>query len=555
MKRASVIVWLIILATSVLHPQGGSNGGINGYVRYEHQYQEVSVNDNLLITARRSPSVDLRKTGFISSKYLLAYTLRTALTANYQTTRYSTVRNDTRHLLWNEYDVNLLFFQRSPVTFEVASREYTTDIRYDYGLLDTRSGTRDRAHRLALSVARIPFLPAINLAYRTNRSWSLVSLPYEHKSEQISFSAATRNTAEASASVTGTITSFKERYSGISERILTLQFNGTRQFSERHALSLGSEFNKYSSYSSLSGGASYAGIFSDRLRFNSSLTGQNSSSRSYSVRSVSATQGANLTVDDHFRGSASLVTGTGVAIVNVGSDRRRIPSHNWSGSTSLNHSRSISGFQVTNNLSFSYGRRIYGNRISFWRFGLSNSLHRSVGLFDLKGTYNYSTLLNSNGSDWSSTSNYAMLDVSARLPHGIRSRSSLDYRSYVYGGDGPKTVDRKTVSFKQNLTGNFNFVIPFSLGLGGSVHWFYTFLKGKTYGWDITFASPNFFLRSLYANYLYRRSFDPYYNRESREQTASFTYRLRSLNFQLQLREMKLFTTHREIRFLVERTL
>lgn len=555
MKRVSSIVWLILGLASALYSQKGGDGGIGGHIRYEHQYQEVSVNDNLLISLRRAPSVDLRKSGFISSKYFLAYTLRTALSTTFQTSRYSTERNDSRQFHWNEYDVNFLFFQKSPVTIQLASREYTTDVRYDYGALDTRSGTRDREHRVNFSVTRVPFLPLINLAYRTNRSWSIVNAPYEQKSEQFSFSAATRNGSEASANVSGSLSSFRERFTGISERILTVQFNGTRQFSERHAISLGSEFNKYGTYSALSGGLSYGGAISRKLRINSGLRGQNSSGRSYSFRSVSTTQSASLVLDEHFRGGVNLSAGTGIAVSDIRGDRRRVPNHNWIGSFNLSHSRQTALFQTSNNISMSYGGRVSGNRLTFWRFGLSNTIQRSVGLFDLKGTYNFSTLLNKNGTDWSATNNYVEGEGSARLPQGIRSRTSLDYRSYTYGGDGPKSANRHTLNFKQHLTGKFNYVIPFSLGLGGSVHWYYAFLRGRTYGWNITFASPHFFLKSLYANYLYRRSYDPYYDKESREQTASFTYRWRSLNFQLHLREMKLFSTQREVRFMVERAL
>jgi len=547
---------LIIAASFLFLPAGlfSQAGPLSGSLRYEHQYQEILVNGALLTSLRRSPSLNLNTKGFFSSKNFVYYTLRTSLNTNFRTSHTPSSIYDTRQLLWNAYDVNLFFLQSSPVNFDVAAREYTTDIRYDYGSADLRSGTRDREVRANFSVIRVPFLPTINVGYRRSRSYSIVHQPYEQVTSQYTFSASSSNLSGGSANVSGSLSDFRERYSGFGERILTLQMNGQQLLEPGHQLTFGSEYNKYGSYSALSGGLGYGGVLDDGVRISSSVTGQNASGRNYAVRSVSASQGISVKQGDHLQWGGSLSGGAGVSTLALGGAPRRIPTSNWTGSVNLSHNRNFGALMLVNNLSFGYGERLYIDRQSFWRASLGNTLQRTVGRFALNATYNFSTLVNSNSFSWRSVEHYAMFSATGTLPAAIRSRSTLDYRSYTYGGSRPTGSDQITLNGSQSFDGNFTMVIPFTLGAGGAIHWYLASLRGHTYSWHVRFQSSNFFMKSLYAGYQYQRRFDPYYNKESREQSATLSYRWRSLAFGLTAREITLFSRQRDIRFTVERS-
>ncbi len=530
-------------------------GPIGGEIRYEHQYQDVLVNGNLLTSLRRSPSINLSTTGSIKSEHFIFYTLRTSFTAGFRTSRSSHSAVSTRQFLWNEYDVNLLFLQTAPVNFQLATREYTTEIRYDYQGLRNRGGTRDHQDRIGVALTRVPFFPLVNFSFIRNKSWAIVGDPFEQLSLQYVFSASSRNGTDGHASVSGSLSEFREKYSGISERILSLQFDGSRSLAERHHVNFGSEFNKYASYSGLSGGVAYGGILNDVIRLTTGLTGQSASSVNFSVYSVSASQGVQITQNEFFKWGLGIGGGTGVTTFRRYGERVRLANDNWNGNINLNHVRSVGTFNVANNLTLAYGERSYLETISFYRIGLSNSAHRSVGRFLVNAAYNYSHLSNSGNGTWRSTEHFALIGVSGTLPGEIRSRSTADFRSYDYGGDRLTASDQSTINLAQTFDGSFKHVIPFTLGAGASVHYFFAGLRGHTYGWNASFQTSQLFLKGLYASYRYARSFDPYYRRASLEHSASFSYRWRLLSFQLTLRERTVFSRQRDIRLSVERSL
>ncbi len=552
MYRTVIIASALFLSSYSAFPQLGP---VSGDIRYEHQYQDVLVNGSLVTSLRRSPSINLTTSGSIRSEKFIFYSIRTGLTAGFRTSQSSQSLVETRNILWNAYNVNVFFLQTAPVNFQLASREYANDTRYEYQGLRSRGGTRDHEDRIGLSLVRVPFVPLINLTFTRNKSWSVVGEPFEQRTHQYVFSASSRNGVDGHASVTGSLSEFREKYSGFSERILSLQFDGSRTLSERHQVTVGSEYSKYASYSALSAGASYAGELSGAVRINSGLNGQNASSRNYSIRTVSASQRIQIVQDKNFTWGLGAGGATGVTILPQREGRERIPTNDWNANLNLNHVRSLGGLSVANNVALTYGRRNYLEELTYYRLGVTNSANRNIGKFLVNATYNFSYLENRNSGSWRSTEHFAMLNLTGTFPPSIRSRSTADFRSYDYGGDRLTASDQSTLNLAQSFDGSFRHVIPFTLSAGASVHYFFAGLRGHSYGWNTSFQSSQFFLKDLSASYRYSRSFDPYYRRESLEQTARLSYRWRLLNLQLTLRERTVFSRLRDVRFSVERSL
>ncbi len=552
MKRLVIIGWASVLLASAAFPQLGR---LSGEIRYEHQYQDVLVNGTLLTSLRRSPSISLNTDGFFTSPNFIYYTLRTSLNTSFRTSHSASSLVTTRSYLWNAYDVNVFFFQIAPANFQLSTREYTTDIRYEYQGLKNRGGTRNHEDRVGLALVRVPYLPLVNFSYRRNRSWSIVGDPYENLSNQYVFSASSRNGTTGHASVTGSLSDFRETHSDYYERILSVQFDGSHSLSEEHQVTIGSEYYKYGSYSALSGGLAYGGRLAEGVRMNSGVNGQSASSVNYSARTVSTTHSVQFTPGQNFRLGAGVNAGTGVALNRVGGVTRRIENHNWSGSLSLGHTRNAGGLGLSNNISLAYGERRYFEKLGFYRIGVNNGVHKSVGRFVFNAAYNFSYQSNRNAARWSSTDHFALIAATGTLPGAIRTRTSADFRSYTYDGNRITASDQSSLNLLQSFDGSFKHLIPFTLGAGASVHYFFIGLRGHTYGWNASFQSSEFFVRGLYAAYRYTRSFDPYYRRESLEHSASFSYRWRLLSFQLTLREREVFNRLRDVRFSVERTL
>ncbi len=551
MKRTIIICWASFFLTSSSFSQLGR---IGGSLRYEHQYQDVLVNGSLLTSLRMSPSINLNTEGFISSENFIFFTLRTALNSSFRTGHSASSVIKTKQYLWNAYDVNVFFFQIAPANLQFSMREYVNDIRYEYQGLKSRSGTRNHETMAGFALVRVPYMPQVNFSYRRNRSWSIVGEDYNTRSDQYVFAASSKNGTSGHASVTGSVSDFYESFTNFSERIATLQFDGSNVISDGHQLTIGSEYNRYGRYSTLSGGVAYAGLLSDRVQLYSNVNGQNASGWNYSFYSGNTSGNLQFTMDEHFRYGVGLSGGRGSTVTTIEGYTRSVESYSVSGNVNLNHTRTLGSVNFMNNLSLAYGRRRYYENSSFHRVGFNNSANRAIGRFTVNAVYNFSFLTNKTTLSWQSIENFAMLAATGVLPASIRTRTSADFRSYTYKGGAFTAPDLSMANIMQTLEGPFKLVIPFTLGAGVTVHYYFTGLSGHAYGWNVTFQSARFFADGLSASYRYARDYDPYYRMESIDQTASLYYRWRLLSIQVSLRESWVFNRTRDARFTLERS-
>jgi hypothetical protein len=404
-------------------------------------------------------------------------------------------------------------------------------------------------------VDRVQYLPRLNFSYIRNKAWSLEGASFDQRSDQYNFSAYSRNGSNGYASVVGSLSDFHERSIGFSEKILTIQFDGSQTVAEGHTVTLGSEFDRYDNYSSLTGGLSYAALLSPWLGVNTGLSGQNSSSRNFSYYSAGLAQGVRVTLDEHFRlgvrGSAS----TGASISQRLLVPVRIPNDRWEGSFDVGHVRTLGGVSVTNNLVLTYGKFEYLDPFSYYSLVFSNGANTTVGKFSVNGTYNFSYHKNNSTLAWQSWENTALLNINGTLPWLIQSQTMADYRSVQYSGFAVTASDLSSVKFSETLGRSFAHLIPYTIRLRGSVQYFYRGVSGRTYSFGASFQSPRFFINNLTASYIFRRDYDPFYRILTINHDATLTYRWRLLSFQAGYFERIEFSRIRQVRFTMERAL
>jgi hypothetical protein len=531
------------------------NSPLSGSIRYEFKYEDVLANSLSSTSRFHTPSIFLLKKGFVYSPNLFTYAISTSLTASYQNTLSPLTSSNGTQIHWNEYDVNLYFLQTSPVKFQLSTREYTDDMKYEYSTLSFNSRSRNHQDIATFEVDRVRYLPRLNFSYIRNKAWSLEGPSFEQRSDQYNFSAYSRNGTEGYASVVGSLSDFHERSIGFSERILTIQFDGSQNLAEGHTVTVGSEFDKYDNYSSLTGGASYSALLSPWLGINTGLNGQNASSRNYLYYTVGVSQGVRLTLDEHFRLGARGSVNRGASTSQLLLRPTRVPNDRWEGLFDINHVRAFGNVSVTNGLVFTYGQFDYLESFSYYSLVFANSANTTVGQFAINGTYNFSYHKNNSTLAWQSWENTALLSVNGMLPAMIQTQTLADFRSVEYSGFAVTASDLSSMKFSETLGKQFAHLIPFTLRVRGSVQYFYRGVSGRTYSFGASFQSPRFFINNLTASYIYSRDYDPFYRILTINHTATFNYRWRLLTFQLGFMERSEFSRIRQVRFTVERTL
>lgn len=550
MKRVVTILWLLLVSC---FQSFGQLYAIRGELRYEHQYQDVLSRDFLFTSLRRSPSVNLSTSGSFISKRILFYTVRTSLNASYNTSHSGGGTFKGTQYLWNLYDVNLMFLQSSPINFSIGAREHTMKSKYAYGWLNTMGGTRQQEQRINLSLQRISFLPVTTFMYQRTRSWSVYGMPSEQISNQYSFSATASGGSSSSLNLFGNLSEFSDRYNNTSDRILTLELNGSKQLSERHQVGVGAGYTRYPTYSGLSGGVMYGGNLSEQIQISTNLSGQNTSTASYTNHSYGLSQSVRIFQDNHLKYGLSFNSGTGTSIYSSSNNGSKISSFNWATSANVEHQRSIGIIGFANFLSIQYGARQYRYRYSFMGVNVSNTLHSSIGGWGIEGTYNFYSQYNKSSVAWYLMGNSANIAVSGKLPENINSRTTINYNDNHNGGAVEAIDNQRSLSANQSFDASYYYQIPFTLSLSGSVHWYFLHLQGRTYGWQARFGSPNFFVRGLRVSYSYDRHFDPYYHKENAEHNFVLTYQWRALSFELTARQLRFIDRTRDVVFTVSR--
>jgi hypothetical protein len=209
--------------------------------------------------------------------------------------------------------------------------------------------------------------------------------------------------------------------------------------------------------------------------------------------------------------------------------------------------------QFTNSISLNYARQKIVDSFTRFGAGISNNINAHALGFDLSVRHSISSGVQYDGDRTTSVSNVADVTANGRLWQRIVSTTAANYRDDRYTGEGTQYRNYRLFLVRQSLRTSYYYVIPFSVELSGSVNWYLSGISGRTYGWTFQFQSGSFFLRGLGFNYLYNRTYDPYYLFEVVNQSARMTYRWRTISLEMRLAQFNAVERRREVWFSIVR--
>jgi hypothetical protein len=548
----AVIIGCVLLA--FWHYSAAQVSSLSGELRYEHQYQDFLPEGGSLSTSlQRRPSFTLAVLGDLLSKRIFAYSFFTSLSADFGTSRTPGYEFSSTSYNWNTYNLIVNILPYYPAKLDVAVRENIYDIKSSYDFLETHGRTRQQEQRIALSVDQVPSLPTVYLSYVRNRSWAPVGEPSEQLSQQYAFSLSAAGSRYGSAGLSGTVSDITEQYSGFHERLATVTFTGSRQLSERHQVSVNSEYNRFTGYSNLSGSLGYAGIYGERFRVSSILSGFSYSNAFTLGRTAALSERLTYLPDRFFQIGMILDGSRGITRSSLPSGVQSYTSSSLGGTATLQHNRAVGSVSISNGLTLGYLVQEYIERQNTFTAGISNGVQLPVGMFSASGDYNFSYNSTENLERWALVGNNIGAGLSGTLPGQVRSSSNIRFRSDHYSGDISSFRDQRNLTLGQRFDGSYFYLIPFTVGAGGSVNWYMASIRGHTHSWHVSFSSPAFFTPGLFVSYVYTRNFDPYYRQESIDQLATLLYRWRALSFEGRLRQTTVPIRIREVWFSVSR--
>jgi hypothetical protein len=550
MKRVVTISWFLLVFCFSSY---GQLGRIDGELRYGQYYQDFDLGGNLTSNLIRDPAIDLRMRGSILSPQLLFYSFFSSLNANYVTTNSPFFKYSSSQYSWNKYNLILNVLPYAPVKLTLAARENSVEIKSGGDFASDHTSNRQQEQRADLSVHQISWLPTLNLAWVRTRSFSDVGIPYDIANQTLTFVASGATDTTGSYSLATSLIDMRDRIGGGYDRFFTMQFSGTKAMSNRHVVTINSEYEKYVGSSVLGGSVAYSGIITNRFRVGTGVSASSTLSAYTQSRSVSVSQSGSYRINDNLQcgiGLGGFLTNSKILTINGGLSNVY---KSWSSSGNVHYSRSIANMNFQNTISLGYGQQLYADRYQTITGGVSSSVSRPLGNFLLSGNYNLSYVHLKNSISTETIDNTASITVSGVLPRQIQSQSDLRFRDSHNVGDETPYLTQRDLSFSQLFSGSFVYTIPFNLSLSISSNWYLSGLIGRTYGWTMSFASPSFFLNGLFVTYVYSRSYDRYYLREIPEHNGSMSYRWRAISFTSRFRYTTFPIRVREISFVITR--
>lgn len=536
-----------MLLASLAGSATGQLGRISGELRYEHRYSDYLYGRSLTTLRIMNPVLDLRMAGKIGTARIATYNLFTSLNAIYVSTGSGYYSYSSAQYSWNKYNFNLSLLPYMPVKLTLGARENSNTVDPEGG--DNRTETRQQEQRVDLSVHQIPWLPTLSSAFVRTRSFSVRGYPYDIVTQTLTASATNSSDSTGVYSLSTTLVDFRDRLSRAYDKFMVVEFSGQRSLTETQSLDVNAEYDQYTGFSSLGGGALYSLIVSDRTRTMTRLSGTVEQSTYYQSRSISLGQSVLFRPIDHF------VFGVGVSgyLADGLAATWRNRYGNFGGYGSAQHQRLIGRTSITNALSAGYNEQQYAKRFTNIYATFSNSVSRPVGVFSVSGTYDLSYLRVRHGIEYDVVENSAGVTLSGVLPHAINSQSSLRYRDSRYPGDPTPNRGQRSIFANHRFNASFRSIIPINAGFSMSASWYMASIKGRTYAWALNFASPSFFVRGLVAEYSYSRSFDPYLNGEVVEHRGSFSYQWRAMMLATRYRYASYPLRVREVTFSIAR--
>jgi hypothetical protein len=507
---------------------------LSGELRYEHQYQDFYTDAGGLSTSlRQNPILNLDLRGAIVSRRLLEYSLYSSFGINHTLSQTPYLTFTNTQLNWNAYNLTLSVLPYAKAKVDLSARDNLIDSKFDDQTVSSQGRLRQQEQRIGLSVDQVPELPTLAFTYTRNKTWAEIGAPSEQLSNQYGLSLSASGGPSSEVNLSSSLSDVAERYTNFHERLLTVNLSGSKRLDDRNLLSILSDYNRFTSYSNLTGSVGYTGLLSDRLRVNTGFSGLSYSNAFTVGRTGGFLEGVLYRLDPYFQLGESFngYIGTTRAVTNLGT--QSYYSNNWNASTTLQHNRQINRAIVSNSLTLGYLVQEYVTGYNTLNVNFANGVQFPLGAFALNGDYSFAYYRTRNNDDWDLIGNSAGIVAVGTLPENIRSNTTARFRDDHYTGEVSAFRNQRNLIGTQQFDGSFRSVIPVNLGLGGSVTWYFANIYGHTYSWHLTFSSQSFFVDRLYALYTYTRTFDPYYLRPVTNHDASMNYPWRALTFQL----------------------
>jgi hypothetical protein len=527
---------------------------INGEIRYQHQFQDSRTAASYSKLLRKNPQLTLGTTGFLYAPSILSFNLQSTLNLYYNTVTAGGFSTSYKQSLFNYYNLGIDALQNSKVRVSFNARDLAVESSSGKRLAsEGLSNLRQQEQRLTLSMSNIKFLPTTILYFsRTHNYSDLATQNINQRQNEFSINLS-QATQDGIYNMTGMINENVDNISGRRFSYSRFQFNGSKEFSPLHRVDINTEYSNYSSVSYLSGNGIYNGSAGEKFRLSTTLQGRNTLSSMMSSTIIGAGQVVQYRQNENFQYSCNFQNQYGNDMFLSDSISNKTFTNIWNTSASVQHTRPIGKFTITNDLNFGYGQQRSNVEQNSATIGINNSLQTAISTFQLIGNQGITFTRVSRYTPRDEINNFVNANITGMLPYGITTQTGIDFRNERRFRTLEYRYSRQTLTFNELMSASFYYHIPFTILLGTTFNWMWNDINGYSYGVNGMFSSNHLFLDGLAMSYRFNRMYDIYYQRPNFEHTVELSYQWRSLYFQVRLQEFRFVDVRHDLWFIVTR--
>jgi hypothetical protein len=516
---------------------------LNGDIRYQYQYQDYTSNGSHMTVSTQSPMLNLAATGSLVNPAILSFDLRTFLSLNSSSGAAPLYSFNSKQFSWNYYTLGLSILKDLPLTTTISLSDGITQSSSSSSQFETEvRQLRRQSQSFRVMTHAISFLPSMNFAIDRSHQWSLnAESPIDQQATSYSMNLASGGHG-GFVNVSGSLTENAERYSGSYTKSYALTVNGTRTLADQQVLNYDINYNRLGDITNLNGLASYTNSSSKELHYTTTLNSRYNATSTYQSRLSNLSQSIQYIQNENLRYGLSL--GGAVGRTEYPIARTDEDNSSLSSGLSVQHTRSFSGFGLSNSLSMGYGLSNYRDRQQTLSAGFANSLRTHVGTFDISTGQTFAYGQVKDNVKQNSVSNGVNLNVEGIAWYDFRSQLIVEYQSDNYSGDLQGFGNQQQIHLQWSLgSPQMYFVIPFTVAASGGETWYLRGVIGRAFTWEGSFISRQFFVRDLSFMYRHSRVYDAGFNRESVTHSIEMQYQLRAIAINVRYQNYQLLNT------------
>lgn len=553
--RVSIKILLFILTFDFI--SFGQISSFGGDVRYQFQYHDVTASNSLSKFYRHSPRVSLRTSGYILSPSIASINLSSSLFTTFNQSYSKNYSFSSKQLSYNYYNIGLSILPEFIIRCNINASENEVESQSKTSQYsENPSNFRNQQQRINLTTDKIDFLPNVSFTVGRSRNWSVSSISNIDQTQYDYSLSMSKGTSNSNISLSGYLNESYEKSTDFYNRYYRFQLNGMKEISKTGKLNFNSEHYRHSMFAFTSANATYADQASEKLRYQTLVSGRIAETEITSNAGYSFSQSINYAIEKNYHIGYS-INGGGANDYFITDKRtglfKKVNSLGFGNGLSFSHNRQIGTFGFGNGLSVGYARQFTPEEQYSVNYGISNSFNTNVYGFDVNGNFDISgnrTYLFLERKELTKT---ASMLLTTRLWNIVSSESVIDYRDENISEENLFDRNYKQMRINQRLHGSTFYYIPMNLSFSGSVYFNFSPKLSKNYNANFSFSSPYFFVTNLSFGYSLSLSYEPFYKRTITDHTAEFRYSWRALQFQLKLREYKYVNNRRDVLFTLVR--